>query len=302
MKSCFDCAPCFVRQTLDATKKIKLNNNEKMIENTLRRVLKAIAVFDFELSPPHMAQIIHRIIREETGDDDPYRQIKNKSTRTAKSLEHSIRARIQKSNDHFETAVRFSIAGNILDFAFSSTWNAERINDSFDKAEKQSLDRNMVQKLKHDLEQENSVLVLGDNAGETVFDRLLIEQFPTVKKVRYAVKSAPVINDATLQDALDAGLNEVAELIPNGTDAPGTILSQCSDAFKQCFYESDLVIAKGQANFETLNDADRDIFFLTQIKCPVIAQRYCFELGQWIISTNARSSLNKPLSLSGGDK
>ena len=111
----------------------------------------------------------------------------------------------------------------------------------------------------------------------------MIENFPTKVKVYYAVKGSPVINDATKNDAEAVGLDRVAEMISNGTDAPGTLLSKCSQEFLKIFNSADVVIAKGQANFETLNDAPRKVYFLTQIKCAVIAQRYGFELGSWIV-------------------
>lgn len=102
-------------------------------------------------------------------------------------------------------------------------------------------------------------------------------------KVDYAVKGAPVINDATLEDALAAGLDEVAELIDNGSDAPGTILSDCSATFRRYFDDADLVMAKGQANYESLSCAEREIFFLTQVKCPVIGRDLGKPVGSWII-------------------
>jgi hypothetical protein len=133
-----------------------------------------------------------------------------------------------------------------------------------------------------------SILLLGDNAGETVFDKILIEQFGGSAKVVYAAKGGAVINDATLDDAVDAGLQSIASLIDNGTDAPGTVLSQVSPEFRRHYDQADVVIAKGQANFETLNPADREIFFLTQIKCPVIAGRYGYNVGDWVVMNSSR--------------
>ena len=145
----------------------------------------------------------------------------------------------------------------------------------------------MVKQLKQDLDNAKNVLILADNAGETVFDSLLIEQLPEHLEVTYAVKGSPVINDAVEADAIDAGIDELAEVIDNGTDAPGTLLHQCSSSFIEYFNSADVVIAKGQANFETLNTANREIYFLTQIKCPVIAKAYDYQVGDWIVSTTS---------------
>ncbi|NQV31091.1 MAG: DUF89 family protein, partial [Phycisphaeraceae bacterium] len=113
---------------------------------------------------------------------------------------------------------------------------------------------------------------------------LLIEQL-SGRRIIYAVKQSPVINDATREDAIEAGLGPLVELIDNGTDAPGTVLPLCSATFCEAFDRADVVIAKGQANFETLNEADRDVHFLTQIKCAVIARHYGYGVGDWIVTT-----------------
>ena len=144
------------------------------------------------------------------------------------------------------------------------------------------MDGESVAKLKKEAGQARTILILGDNAGETVFDKILIENFDTQADIYYAVKGSPVINDATEEDAKAAGLDSVAKIIPNGSDAPGTVLHKCTEEFLGLFNTADLVIAKGQANFETLNDCKRKVYFLTQMKCGVIAERYGYEVGQWL--------------------
>jgi len=130
------------------------------------------------------------------------------------------------------------------------------------------------------------ILYLADNAGEIVFDRLLIEQMP-LKKVTLAVKGAPIINDATMKDAEATGLTELVEVIDNGSDAPGTILEDCSEAFRQRFDEADMVIAKGQGNYETLSEADKDIFFVLKAKCSVIARDLGCQVGSLILQRSS---------------
>ncbi len=107
------------------------------------------------------------------------------------------------------------------------------------------------------------------------------------KHIIYTVKGSPVINDATFADAHEAGLDQVAEIMDNGTDAPGTVLHLCSPEFRKVFESTDLVIAKGQAHFETLNEVDREVYFLTQIKCPVIARHYRMQAGDWVVTTTS---------------
>jgi uncharacterized protein with ATP-grasp and redox domains len=123
-----------------------------------------------------------------------------------------------------------------------------------------------------------------------VFDRLLIEQLP-LGKVTCAVRGAPAINDATIEDARETGLTDIVKVIHNGSDAPGTILPDCSEEFKEAFAGADLVIAKGQGNFETLSDVEnKRIFFLLQIKCPVIARDSGFPVGTFVIKDNSRNT------------
>jgi uncharacterized protein with ATP-grasp and redox domains len=127
------------------------------------------------------------------------------------------------------------------------------------------------------------ILYLGDNSGEIVFDRLLIEQLPG-EKVTFVVKAGPILNDALVEDTEEVGLADMVEVIDNGDDAPGTILERCSEDFRRRFAGADVVIAKGQGNYETLSDVDRDVFFMLQAKCEVIARHFGCEKGTPILS------------------
>lgn len=286
MQSYLDCIPCFSQQALGALREVV--EDEATALRIMRRTLRASAQFDLDDSPPVMAQQIHRIIREETGRSDPYEKIKARSTAFALGLLDEARALVEGSINPFKMALRFSIAGNILDFGIHSKWDRLDLANFIEETRLKPLDDKAVATLHNAAKAARTILVLGDNAGETVFDRLLIEQMPHAR-IFYAVKGSPVINDATLADACAAGLDQVAELIDNGTDAPGTILSQCSDAFRMRFDESDLVIAKGQANYETLSSAPRRLFFLTQVKCPVLARDLGEPVGSWIVKHHGGS-------------
>jgi hypothetical protein len=138
-----------------------------------------------------------------------------------------------------------------------------------------------IQGFKDAINAAEKILYLADNAGEIVFDRLLIEQLP-IEKVTVVVKGFPVINDATMEDAMLAGLPRIVEVIDNGSDAPGTILESCSQQFRDCFNNSDLIIAKGQGNYETISDVDKNIFFILKAKCPVIARDIGCKVGEMV--------------------
>jgi hypothetical protein len=138
----------------------------------------------------------------------------------------------------------------------------------------------------------NKVLYLADNAGEIIFDRFLIEQIG-VDKITLAVKGSPVINDATIDDAKAAGLTEIVKVIDNGDDAPGTILETCSDEFRQYFENADMIISKGQGNYETLSRINKNIFFILKAKCPVIARDIGCEIGHMILQRTKLYKENK---------
>jgi uncharacterized protein with ATP-grasp and redox domains len=295
MRTYLECIPCFVRQGLDALREVCTDEAE--IDRILKQVLSVIAGVDRQQTPPEMSRAIHGLIRHELGNVDPYHEIKQCSTRQALEVMPEVRRRIERSDKPFDTAVRFALAGNILDFALASLYQSDQLDTTLARAETQPLDEAMVTQLQHAVDQAQTILWLADNAGETVFDRLLIEQL-TDKRFIYAVKAAPIINDATLSDAQAAGVHEVADIIDNGTDAPGTVLKLCSPGFRDIFQNADLVIAKGQANFETLNEVDREIYFLTQIKCVVMARHYGYRIGDWVVTTTtaiaSRMQSNQP--------
>jgi uncharacterized protein with ATP-grasp and redox domains len=126
-----------------------------------------------------------------------------------------------------------------------------------------------------------SLLILADNAAETVFDRVLIEHLDL--PVIYAVKSAPAFDDALYEDAIQSGVGQMAQIIPSGTPFPGTHLSSCTAEFRELFESAPLILAKGQANFETLSDVNRELYFLLKVKCEVVSQEINFPLGSLVL-------------------
>lgn len=279
MKTYLECIPCFIRQTIDATRKVC--DDPAVVEATLKKVLREISEFDLDRTPPEMAQKIHRLIKEETSIDDPYDELKSKSNIVAQKIATEQASVIAESEFPFATAVRFAIAGNIIDFGAKTTWDDELIHGSFAKATGQYVDEDCIRRLYDEIATAKTVLYLGDNAGESVFDKLLIENFPGDTKVCYAVKESPIINDVTRKEAMQIKMEDVAEVISNGADFPGTVISECSEEFVELFNGADVVISKGQGNFETLSSNSRKIYFLFQVKCGVIAENYGYNLGDW---------------------
>jgi len=266
MKTYFDCIPCFLRQALEAARALDLD--EEKTAALLRRTLGLAQQLDWSTPPPVIGRDIHRAIREVSGDPDPYLKRKIADTEAALKLLPEVDRAIAKSADPFATAVKFSIAGNAIDLGAKTAVEAD-VEKTFHEALTRPLDEAAVQALEKAISGAKDVLFLADNAGEIVFDRPLLEQIGA--KVTVAVRGAPTINDATLDDAKRSGLTERFDVISNGADTPGTWLPDCSPEFVQKFNSADLVIAKGQGNYESLNDHPRKIFFLFLTKCPVVS-------------------------------
>jgi len=283
MKTYLDCLPCFIRQAADAARMV--STDSALHEQILREVLRWASEMALDESPPVLGQRIHRRLREITGVEDPYRAAKDHLNRMALSLLSELKAEIKAASDPLVMGVRLAIAGNVMDLGVNGEVTESDVRNSISQAlaEPFAGEQNGFRQA---VAEARSILYLADNAGEIAMDRLLIEQLSPAR-VTLVVRGAPVINDATMADARAVGLHEIVEIIDNGSDAPGTILEDCSEDFTRRFSEADLILAKGQGNFETLSEEPRNIFFLFQAKCPVIAAHIGLPVGTHIL---ARSS------------
>jgi len=278
------CIPCFARQALDAV--VEAVADPVRREVLLRRLLRDIADGDWSGTPPAMAQRLQRSIREALGDPDPYRAVKDRMNEMALNLVPTMRARIAAHPDPRAAAVRVAIGGNLLDVGAKTQIAAEDLPAHLETIWTQPL-RGDVEGLFREADRAHSILYLADNAGEIVFDKLLIEQLPA-GKITLFVRGRPVLNDATVADAETAGLPELVPVLGNGSDAPGTILDDCSDEFRDWFARADLVIAKGQGNYETLSEVDKNLYFLFTVKCPLVSARVGEPVGSLVAKPGRR--------------
>lgn len=277
MKTYLDCYPCFLRQALGAAR--LAGADEQQQRAVLDRVLDLLGRVDPSSTPPEIGHRVHRIVRQEVGDDDPYRVVKERSTREALALYPRLQALLDQTDDPLDVAVRLSIAGNIIDFGPVREYE---LRDVVERVLVQPFAIDDRAAFREALTRVDQVLYLADNAGETVFDRLLIEVLDV--PVVYAVKGGPVLNDATAEDARAAGIDRLATVVSTGSDAPGTILGLCSAEFRRLYDEARLVIAKGQANYETLSAEGPKVFFLLQAKCSIIARDVGVPVGSIVLT------------------
>jgi uncharacterized protein with ATP-grasp and redox domains len=286
MKTFFDCVPCFVRQALDAAR--MATDNEEVQEKILRETMRVGAGLSFSQTPPEMGREVHVLVRNLTGNADPYINVKREFNGKALALLPEMKKHMRQARDRLDVAARLAIAGNIIDFGVTA-----HVGDfSLEKIIEDSLARayavGHLEELRQALAGAKKILYLADNAGEIVFDQLLLEEIG-FGRVTAAVKGEPIINDATMADAEETGLTKLVRVIDNGADYPGTVLRKCSASFQQEFAAADLVIAKGQGNYETLSEEkSRRIFFLLKAKCPSIARDLGCEIGGIVIKDNAR--------------
>jgi hypothetical protein len=280
MKTSIDCMPCLARQALEAARYV--SSDPSFHEGVVRRMLSSLAEIDLNQSPPYTGQQIHRKIRELTGNNDPYRQAKDRLNRIALGLLPELEEKVQNSPDPLKISICLAITGNIIDLGPKSNFTEDdvRLNITRTLSELISLD---IDNMRLEIEKASKILYLADNAGEICFDRLLIQKLPA-ERVILAVRGGPVINDATLQDAYAAGLHKIVRVIDNGSDAPGTILSDCSPEFRDFFNNADLIISKGQGNYESLSELKKNIFFLFRVKCAPVALRTGLEIGTSVLT------------------
>lgn len=253
-------------------------------DRALREFFSRMAVFDFEKSPPELGRILHKKIQELLDYQDPYLKQKKFFNDTLMHRYDEFKEIIADSNDPFKTALLLSLSGNIIDFGMQESFD---INEYIYKLNTLNIDIDFSKQLRKDIQLNNNILYLGDNAGEIVFDRLFIETITELygkKDIWFAVRGGPIINDVTLEDAFYVGMNDVAKVISNGYDAPGTILRMAPNHFIDIYNKAGLIISKGQGNFESISDQTQNIYFLLMAKCEVVAEYFCVARGALIVA------------------
>jgi uncharacterized protein with ATP-grasp and redox domains len=282
MKVNLDCIPCFQRQALQAVRFI--SDDEKLHERVLREVAKKLLESNWDSTPPELAHQVHSIVKRITNENDPYKEVKRESNDLVLKMYPELKEKVKKSRDALRTAVRLAIAGNIIDFGVPQEFNLEEtIRDVLKK--RFAIDD--YKKLKEKLKDAETLLFFVDNAGEIGLDKLLVETFletKKLKKIDFVVKGGPIINDATLEDAVYMGLDGLpnSEFLTISNGEAGTGPARSSQTVKKWIKEHDLVISKGQGNYEGLSEHN-GLFFMLMVKCPIIASDLGVNVGDIIL-------------------
>ena len=262
------CIPCILNTAYNTTKLYPEIDKQKQLE-IIREISARVTDIDENYSAPRFAAVMQLIIEEYLQTDNPYEGIKRKNREIAERYLPYIETMIEASNDRLEMSIRAAILGNIIDFAANPDFDIET---AVNRITAGNIDLENYKLFKEDISRAKNILYIGDNYEEALFDKFLIRQMQD-KSITFATRSKPVMNDITFSDAMDLGMDEHCDLIESGSRVAGTDLEQCSDLFLDKFEKADLVIAKGQGNFETLLAVSRPIYFLFKVKCNVIAKR-----------------------------
>ena len=295
MKFYAECVSCLMASSLNKAASIR---DEKLKLEYVRRICEIFQEADemTEASPVVDSRII-RLRRELLNLQDDYTEIKHSYNRLLLGMYERLRERVDGAEDPLYAAVQLSMAGNYIDFGVLKDVNEERLLQLLDEAAEKKVDVEEYAHLKEDLEKEGELLFLHDNCGEIVLDKLLIEtilRFYPQQKIVSVVRGAPVLNDVTMEDAVEVGLTDLVEVIDNGVpDVAGTVLTMLPDHVRSRIENAKMLIAKGQGNFETLTDCGLNVYYLFLSKCKGYTAWFGFERFSGILANDRRMTFHK---------
>jgi uncharacterized protein with ATP-grasp and redox domains len=241
-----------------------LDLDDEQSKEVLDATAKILLEHDLDITPPQIAEVIYRKIGEITGESDPVALSKAHAAKLALSVDKKL---IKSIDD----AIKFAVIGNVIDFGAQEQFD---LNEMIEEHFHHSFAINDSEAFKEELAHAKEIVIIGDNVGEHIFDKWLIEKIKERYDVHiyYFVRGRPIINDVTLKDA--ELLQECATVIDTGVHTPGYDLSQANKASREIFERADIVISKGMGNFESLyGEAERSIYYLFMVKCNVVSEQ-----------------------------
>ncbi|WP_292658088.1 DUF89 domain-containing protein [Nitratifractor sp.] len=276
-----DCLACLYNQMLRLSKAMHCDDAcaTKIMEESAAR----IARLRMDQTPPEAAAILYPEAAAVKGAADPYAELKALSTQRAASLIPGARQAVTAAKEPLDAALRAAVAGNVIDYATQVAFGLEEeIRTIFEVPFSIDHKERFLGKLRW----ARNLLVIGDNVGEHLFDKLMMEtfrQYLPELEIRYMVRGRPIINDVTFKEAKEAGIGDVARIVDSGVDTPGFLLERASDEGRRAYEEADLILAKGMGNYECMESwADERVMFLLKIKCDVVARKLGKKIGDLI--------------------
>lgn len=277
------CVICILNQVLRVADYINLK--EEQTEGIFKKAMKKMIEIDFSnMTPPELAEKIYDVFSQNGMESDPYRKLRREQNdMILKKLDY-FQNIISDSDDPLYIAGKYSLMGNIIDYGSIKLFNPDELFANINDIE---IDCNDYLEFRRKLGKSKKILFITDNAGEAVLDMLFIKEikaFNSRIEIVCAVRSKPAINDIIKEDAEYIGMNHYALILESGATFAGTLISKSTEEFKRFFFSADLIISKGQGNFETLEQEPHNILFLFSIKCPVISEYLNLSLGSLIFA------------------
>ena len=269
-----ECISCMTKVHLG--KCPKEVSNDKKVEY-MQRVLKVLAEAPENFGAPVIVRTINRIQDEMFGMKQDYAEIKKYYNEVMMAHEKQVNSKLAQAEDSIKTGIQYAMIGNYIDFGARINVNEEQLTELLNDTDRFVIDEKQYGEFIDDLENATKLAYITDNCGEIVMDKLLIREiqrkYPDLK-VTVLVRGAEVINDATIEDAEQVGLTKMTEVISNGTDIAGTWLEEISEEAKAVLVEADIIISKGQGNFETLRKCGLNIYYIFLCKCDLFANTF----------------------------
>lgn len=288
MKIFLDCLPCMLGQVLEASR--MSTDDIKIQEQILNDSIKILSNYKQFSYSPDLALAMHQTVKKHSKKLDPYDKIKEKDIHACKKAYPLLKSFLLEKDNNLYWALKIAATGNIIDSAINSNIDVQYcIQNELEKG----FSICDIDIFEDKLKKAKTLLIIGDNSGETVFDKVLAEHLLGLNiNIIYAVRDKPIINDATIKEAYESGLDSCTTIISTGCDAPGAILEKCSNEFLDYFNISDIVISKGQGNYEALSERKRDIFFLLKAKCPMISKKIGVSLNDYVFMKHGENKSN----------
>ncbi|HUW12021.1 MAG TPA: ARMT1-like domain-containing protein [Anaerolineae bacterium] len=285
MRSQPDCLHCSIKQCLSAARAAGILDEDRQLE-VVRAAVSALEGFDLNSTPAHNSTQALWAAHYEMGVDDPFAAQKKQYNELALRMYPRLKDLVGQSSDRLGAAVKVAVAGNVVDLGILDQISGHEVDveGAVGEVFRSGLAVDDLDHLREELQNARRILYLGDNSGEIVFDRVLVEEIlGEGREVVFSVKSRPILNDATLDDARAVGMDTIARIIDTGSGEIGVPLHRCSDLFRSEFAAADLIISKGQGNFESLDDVPAPIFFMLKAKCEVTAAALGVRLGEMVL-------------------
>nr|VFJ92003.1 MAG: hypothetical protein BECKH772A_GA0070896_1003713 [Candidatus Kentron sp. H]VFJ92297.1 MAG: hypothetical protein BECKH772B_GA0070898_1002720 [Candidatus Kentron sp. H]VFK01429.1 MAG: hypothetical protein BECKH772C_GA0070978_100662 [Candidatus Kentron sp. H] len=286
MKNDIECYPCLLRQTVETSKIATDDGN--IHREIVQEVIEGTGIFQKDRIPIVVGKEIQSIVRRLANNPDPYRDIKREYNRKARDLIPLVEEEIARSPNKLATALKIITIANIIDFAALEANQIDLAGFLHAKLPSDFRGSVRLEQFIRSLHEADSILYVVDNCGEIILDCHFINRFLADKSVYLSVRGAAVLNDATREDLEGVSLHENVTIMDTGDDSPGVILKTSSDAFNQVYKEADLVILKGQGNFEGISagaPGRGDVYSLLVTKCPVVARHIGCEINDLVLTT-----------------